>query len=292
MRLRTLAAVATLTATAALLTGCAAATPAATSRDVSSVPHTAAATASPSAAPAAAQLTQAQVDALPRLTFDTVVPGLIADTTSDHVLDNNVYRLAAPVIVYGDQGQTPVGVLLTRTSVEQQPYLTRIVERRGDWARVLTPNRKTLPSKDPSAPAQTSGWIQYSRLVVDHVATQSVQIDLATRQLSILDASGSVVESHPVSVGATATPTPAVTTILANRYQDPNQAAEGVINLLDVHSTTEDTPLEGGSNGTIALHGFPTSTGQAISHGCVRLDAAGAAAVGKLPLGTIVTIVP
>ena len=282
-----------------LLTGCSTPAHTATAHYVASPRTTTAPTPAPTTTTAPVkELTQAEVDALPRLSYSTVVPGLIGDDVTQRVEDGEAYRLAAPTIVYSDLGRwTPVGVLTTHTSIAGQPFLTVVAERSADgsWARILTPSRKTLPSQDAHAPAQTSGWVPASVLVADHPLNFRVEVGLAEREARVVTTDGTarVVGDFKISVGKPGTETPIGTTILSNRYTDPSQTADGVINLLQIHSAAEDSPLDGGTNGVIAAHAFPDAQKQlAVSHGCIRLSRAAADAAAQLPLGTVIEIVP
>ena len=118
-----------------------------------------------------------------------------------------------------------------------------------------------------------------------------IEISVSKQTLSIIT-DGGATRSFAVGVGTPGTPTPTnVTGYLQARYTDPDQGqTEHRIQLTSLHATAADEPYEGDDGGLIGIH-FQQDSSGAISHGCVRMDAAGIAAVDALPRGTLVTVV-
>ncbi|WP_196830624.1 L,D-transpeptidase [Frigoribacterium sp. CG_9.8] len=63
------------------------------------------------------------------------------------------------------------------------------------------------------------------------------------------------------------------------------------IQLASLHSSAADEPYGGNDGGLIGVHYNPVATGD-VSHGCVRLSKEAITAVNRLPLGTLINIVP
>jgi lipoprotein-anchoring transpeptidase ErfK/SrfK len=167
-----------------------------------------------------------------------------------------------------------------------------VVQRFHDWAEVLLPARKTLPSKVPGSPAQTVGWIPASDLVADHALPEKIVISTARQTLDIVSTATEAVErSYPVSTGADGMPSPTGTTYIQARYSDAqNQHGEGVINLLAIHIVEADS-VYGDGAGLVALHAQPAAGTADRSHGCIRLDdPAAETVISAMPLGTVVKI--
>jgi lipoprotein-anchoring transpeptidase ErfK/SrfK len=161
------------------------------------------------------------------------------------------------------------------------PRALLVVDRAPGWVRVQLPIR----------PNGSAGWVPED--AVDLVAgDHRVEVDLAARRLTVFDGDEVVLET-PVAVGAPDAPTPTGTFALIDRLQspDPNSPYGPFALGLSAHS---DTFSEfAGGDGQIGIHGTddPSSIGQPVSHGCVRVpnDVVTLLATA-LPLGTPVTI--
>ncbi len=127
---------------------------------------------------------------------------------------------------------------------------------------------------------------------------QSVQVAAwrsanRTAWASKLSVGDAVVLETPVAVGAPDAPTPTGTFAVIDRLQSPDPASPyGPFALgLSAHS---DTFSEfAGGDGQIGIHGTddPSSIGQAVSHGCVRVPNDVVARLAELlPLGTPVIV--
>jgi lipoprotein-anchoring transpeptidase ErfK/SrfK len=251
--------------------------------------HTRSATPTKSAAPYTAPTADA-IAALPEARYDAVVPGLLAfrAKTVPAAMDA-VDTIAADAPLYASDRTTPVARLAAKNFLGQDTVVVP-VRVDGPWSLVLTPARRALPSKDPSAPAQTSAWIRSDLLHRAQQLSDHIVVDVKAQTVSIVDSSGSVKQKFSAGVGANGTPTPTGIGYMEARYLDPAQDQTVYpIGLTSLHSSAADEPFGGSDGGLIGIHYEPTHSG-AVSHGCVRLDGPSIAALNQLPLGTPVVM--
>jgi lipoprotein-anchoring transpeptidase ErfK/SrfK len=165
---------------------------------------------------------------------------------------------------------TPLTLLLT-------PGIT---QTGGGWLQVF------LPTK----PNGSTGWIPASEVKVQGDPYRLV-VTQSTHQLNIYNFSN-LERSYPVAVGAPDTPTPLGTYYITELLKTTNPGVYGDYAYgLSGHSPTL-TDFDG-YDAEIGLHGTgdPSSIGQSVSHGCVRLNNADVdALVPVLPLGTPIEI--
>jgi lipoprotein-anchoring transpeptidase ErfK/SrfK len=240
-------------------------------------------------------LPSAEIEALPEARYNAVIAGLMAATDPSADAGRSAaiaYSIGTDTPIYGVDRITPVG----RFGVNDflgGPTVVVPIEMDGDWARVLTPARKVLPSESGgSAPAQTAGWIRAEALIDPTPLPRRILVSIAGQTLTIV-AGETVEQTFRVGVGMPSTPTPhGVTGYLQARYLDPAQnQARHPVQLTSLHSTTADEPFGGSDGGLIGMHYERTATG-AVSHGCIRLSSTAIEAVDALPLGTPISIVP
>jgi lipoprotein-anchoring transpeptidase ErfK/SrfK len=170
---------------------------------------------------------------------------------------------------------------LPATTEFGSPRARLVVDEAPRWVEVQLPIR----------PNGSTGWVRET--AVDLVAGEHrVEVDLAARHLTVFEDDRVVLET-PVAVGAPDAPTPTGTFAIVDLLQSPDPSGSyGPFALgLSAHS---DTFSEfAGGDGQIGIHGTddPSSIGQAVSHGCVRVpnDIVGVLAQ-LLPLGTPVTV--
>ncbi|WP_348787207.1 L,D-transpeptidase [Leifsonia sp. NPDC080035] len=237
-------------------------------------------------------LTSRQVIVLPAAVYKAVVHGLL--TAPADISDVTAYTLRKDAPLYGADRSTPIA-RLPMLDFLAEPTVVDVVRTDGPWALALTPARSILPSKATAtapATAQTAAWLPTSYLQEPRKLTGRVEISVSARTLSILTP-GSAAQTFTVGVGTPETPTPTgVTGYLQARYTDADQdQTDHRIQLTSLHATGADEPYGGHDGGLIGIHFQETSSG-AVSHGCIRMDAAGVQAVDALPLGTLVTVVP
>ena len=119
-----------------------------------------------------------------------------------------------------------------------------------------------------------------------------INVDLAARTLTVLEDGEPVIET-PIAIGAPGSPTPTGTFPVIDRLQAPNPDGEYGPISLGLGGFSDTYSEFAGGNGQIGIHGTndPSSIGQAVSHGCVRVPNEVTLQLGELiPLGTPVTI--
>ncbi len=226
----------------------------------------------------------------PEARYDAVIPQLSEWAFS--VTAATVYSLQTDASLYDNPGGRAIATLPARNFLRTATIVVG-VDRVGEWERVLTPARQSLPSaKMGAAPAQTSGWIKVSSLTPVQQLKASIVISLSARTLSIVTGS-KIKKVFAAGVGAAGTPTPTgVTGYLQARYLDPGQEQSRYpVQLTSLHSSAADEPFGGNDGGLIGIHYEKNASG-AQSHGCVRLPTMAIEAVNAMPLGTLVTISP
>jgi lipoprotein-anchoring transpeptidase ErfK/SrfK len=154
---------------------------------------------------------------------------------------------------------------------------------RGAWYEIYLPMR----------PNGATGWIR-ARDVSVRLNPYRIEIDLSRNRLTVLD-SGQKIMGEPVAAGTGGTPTPTglfYTTILVKPL-DPGGAYGPFAYGLSAYSEVLFTFA--GGDGQVAIHGTndPSSIGNDVSHGCIRMNNAAITKMSKfLPLGTPVDIRP
>lgn len=149
------------------------------------------------------------------------------------------------------------------------------------WYQVLLPRR----------PNGSTGWVRADSVRLVPVADR-VDVDLSRRELRVL-AGGRVERRFPVAIGAKGTPTPTGRFYVTAKLRPPRISPVFGSWALALSAWSPVLDQFGTGDGQIALHGThsPASLGQAVSHGCVRLDDRAVVELAKLlPLGTPVTI--
>ncbi|MET4782476.1 L,D-transpeptidase [Glaciihabitans sp. UYNi722] len=232
-------------------------------------------------------LTAPALAALPEARYDAVIAGLVPSALGSA---DAAYSIAADIPVYAADRKTAVARLAAKNFLGE-PTVVVPVARDRDWARVLTPARRALPSANGgTAPAQTAGWIRIDALIDPVPLTRRIEVSIAAQTMSIV-AGDTIEQRFRVGIGTPDAPTPQhVTGYLQARYLDAaqNQSTHPV-QLTSLHSSASDEPLGGGDGGLIGVHYERTATG-AVSHGCIRLPSEAIEAVNALSLGTLVTI--
>ena len=226
---------------------------------------------------------------LPAAVYDAVLPGLVPWTEPSADAITRTATITADVPLYGEDRDEPVGRLLAEDFLDN-PTTVVPVATDGLWTLVLTPARVQLPSKaGDDAPAQSAGWVR-TDVLEDGVALDSkVAVSESEQTLTVTRGDQSVV--YDVGVGTAEAPTPiGVTGYLQARYLDPSQGQSTYpIQLTSLHSTAADEPYQGDDGGLIGAH-YSNAAAGSVSHGCIRLTHAAAAALNQLPLGTPITI--
>jgi lipoprotein-anchoring transpeptidase ErfK/SrfK len=170
---------------------------------------------------------------------------------------------------------------LAPTTSFGSPRTLLVLDEQDGWAQVQVPVR----------PNGTTGWIP-----VDDVqllaGRHRVEVDLASRHLTVYEDDAVVLET-PVAIGSPDAPTPTGTFAIVDSLQSPNPDGDYGPRALGVGGYSTTFSEFAGGDGQIGIHGTndPSSIGQAVSHGCVRVPNDVITRLADiLPLGTPVTI--
>ncbi len=187
----------------------------------------------------------------------------------------------ADVPVYSDPSASEATSVVPAFTEFGFPSVFLVLEESDDRLHVLLPTR----------PNGATGWIARDALELREVDAE-VRIDLTARTLQLVEA-GAVIVETPIAIGAPDAPTPTgrfyVTDLLDTGEPDGPYGpyAVGLSGHSDVLTDF------GGGDGQVGIHGTndPSSIGQAVSHGCIRVPNEIAAMLAtSLPLGTPVVI--
>jgi lipoprotein-anchoring transpeptidase ErfK/SrfK len=189
-------------------------------------------------------------------------------------------RTSQPLPIYAARGDaSPVGVLQGTTEFGTIRVVL-VLKQKGQWLKVRLPDR----------PNGSVGWIRESDVELRSV-TDAVDIDLEARTLR-WTRDGELVLETPIAVGASDTPTPRGRFYVTDLLDTPDGGSYGPF-AAGVAAHSDELSEFGNGDGQIGVHGTsdPTSIGQAVSHGCVRVPNEVIAQLATtLPLGTPVTI--
>jgi lipoprotein-anchoring transpeptidase ErfK/SrfK len=187
------------------------------------------------------------------------------------------------VAVYSspDAAAAPVSTLSAQTEY-QLPRSFLAFDQYQDWLHVYLPTR----------PNDATGWIKASEVSVSKPLEYQIKVTLADHKLTLLH-NGVVQFEVPAAIGTDENPTPTGSFY----YTDPldlatqPDTAYGVFAIgLSGHSNTLSEFA--GGDGQIAIHGTndPSTIGESVSHGCVRVNNDVILKLAQLPLGTPVVI--
>jgi hypothetical protein len=172
-------------------------------------------------------------------------------------------RGALPVYASED-ASTPTATLPDKTFFGS-PTTVDVLEWQGaggSWLRVPLPTR----------PNGSTGFVHASDVTLSRF-DHRVDVDINARRLRVGDGNGSIVLDTPVAVGSAENPTPTGAFFVTDVIDTTDDGgAYGPFALgLSAHSNTL-TEFAGG-DGAIGIHGTndPSSIGNAVSHGCVRV---------------------
>ncbi len=151
----------------------------------------------------------------------------------------------------------------------------------SDWVEVRLPQR----------PNESFGWVRASDVTIERLDV-IVRVDLQQRQLTIVD-HGVQTTMQTIAVGSEDNPTPTGTFFITDKIDTANDEGAYGPFAIGLSAYSETLSEFAGGNGQIGIHGTnePTSIGQAVSHGCVRLpNEIITMLANELPLGTMVVI--
>jgi lipoprotein-anchoring transpeptidase ErfK/SrfK len=197
------------------------------------------------------------------------------------VESSRVARPGSDAPVHAAPGSLGVLQVLRARNELGSPLALLVLDERDGWLEVALPTR----------PNASTGWIRADGVEVREVTT-AVQVDLDARTLTVTDG-GRQVLTTPVAVGHRDTPTPRGAWYVTDRLDtdDPGGSYGPFAFGLSVHSGVL-TDFAGG-DGQVGIHGtnVPSSIGQAVSNGCIRVPNDVVSKLADLlPLGTPVVV--
>lgn len=195
-------------------------------------------------------------------------------------VERTTARTSAPLAVFAARGdEQAVGILSPATEFGT-PRVLFVLKHKGTWLKVRLPDR----------PNGAIGWVRTDDVELRTVRDR-IEVDLAARVLRWTRAGTTVLES-PIAIGAPGTPTPTGATYITDLLDTPDGGGYGPYAVgLALHS--DEISEFGGGDGQIGIHGTadPSSIGQAVSHGCVRVPNEVITQLAtSVPLGTPVVI--
>ena len=159
-----------------------------------------------------------------------------------------------------------------------------VTAQQPGWVEVLVPGR----------PTGARAWLEVEAAadLELRAVTTRIEVDLAARTLTLFD-DGEVVLTTPVAVGAADSPTPTGFFSVTDKLDTQN--ADGAYGpyAIGLSGRSEVLTEFGGGDGQIGIHGTndPSSIGQDVSHGCIRVPNEVISQLNELlPLGTPVVV--
>jgi lipoprotein-anchoring transpeptidase ErfK/SrfK len=214
-------------------------------------------------------------------TLPKVASGLSASYTAAPLRSATTKGGDVPVYAAPDANAAPTTSLSPQTEYTL-PRSFLAFDQYQDWLHVYLPTR----------PNSATGWIKESDVTVSPPLEYQIKVSLAEHKVTLLH-NGAVELEAPAAIGTAENPTPTGTFY----YTDPldlatePDTAYGVFAIgLSGHSNTLSEFA--GGDGQIAIHGTndPSTIGQDVSHGCVRVNNDVILKLAALPLGTPVVI--
>jgi lipoprotein-anchoring transpeptidase ErfK/SrfK len=214
-------------------------------------------------------------------TLPKVASGLSASYTAAPLRSATTKGGDVPVYAAPDASAAPTSSLSAQTEYTL-PRSFLAFDQYQDWLHVYLPMR----------PNSSTGWIKETDVTVSQPLEYQIKVSLAEHKVTLLH-NGAVELEAPAAIGTAENPTPTGTFY----YTDPldlatqPDTAYGVfaIGLSGYSNTLSEFA---GGDGQIAIHGTndPSTIGQDVSHGCVRVNNDVILKLAALPLGTPVVI--
>lgn len=191
-----------------------------------------------------------------------------------------VARPTQPVSVFAEPGGAPVATLAATTEFGS-PRALLVLDQGDGWLQVALPTR----------PNGSTGFIAAEGVDVRSVDL-TVHVSIDRRRLTVVDGDEVVLDT-PVAVGADDTPTPTGSFFVTDKLDtgDPAGAYGPFAFGLSAHSDVLTSFGDG--DGQIGIHGTsdPSSVGEAVSNGCIRVPNDVAVQLNDLlPLGAPVVV--
>ena len=223
----------------------------------------------------------------PRASETTTAAATIATepaATGVQPVDGLVATAKGELAVYASTAATTPASTLPAQTEFGSPMTVRVVGwdgTEGEWLEVLLPVR----------PNGSRGFVRQADVELAHVE-YAVDVDLATRTLRVFEGDALVLETA-VAIGAEENPTPTGDFYVTDVLDTGDDGSAYGRKALGVAAHSTELSEFGGGDGQIGIHGTnqPSSIGQAVSHGCVRVPNDIVTQLAQnLPLGTPVTI--
>jgi lipoprotein-anchoring transpeptidase ErfK/SrfK len=207
-----------------------------------------------------------------------------SSTTASEAVEHGpalVARPAGDVPVFAAPGDGQPTTTLPATTDFGSARVLLVVDQQEGWLEVALPTR----------PNGSTGWIPAEGVDIEEVPYELV-VDVSDRTVTLLDG-GETVLSTPAAVGTPDLPTPTGDFYLTDKLATGEDGAYGPF-ALGVSAHSEVLTEFAGGDGQVGIHGTndPSSIGQPVSHGCVRVaNDVITRLADLLPLGTPVTVV-
>jgi lipoprotein-anchoring transpeptidase ErfK/SrfK len=173
--------------------------------------------------------------------------------------------------------------ILDSPTAEAAPlvFLVSDTKQFPTWLRVYLPNR----------PNGSQGWIHASAVTLT-ADDYLVHVQLKAHVLTVFMGTNKVM-STPIGEGRSVLPTPTGTYYIIDLLRQPDPTGAYGPFAFGTSAYSDVLTSFGGGPGEIGIHGTdePSSVGESVSHGCIRVeDATITRLAGLLPLGTPVII--
>jgi hypothetical protein len=216
------------------------------------------------------------------VTEDTV--GTEPVSTGVQPVDGLIATAKGDLAVYASTAATTPASTLPALTEFGSPTTVRVVEWEGadgEWLDVLLPVR----------PNGARGFVRGADVELAQVDL-AVDVDLATKTLRLFDADALVLETA-IAIGSDENPTPVGEFFVTDVLDTGDAGSAYGLYALGLSAFSLSLSEFAGGDGQIGIHGTnqPSSIGQAVSHGCVRVPNDVVTQLAQsLPLGTPVSI--
>lgn len=179
-------------------------------------------------------------------------------------------HIAAPVVGRARPGAGARTKLPAFTPWTLTPSVYMVTEAQdvggARWVRIQLPLR----------PNGRSAWVREDQVVLKQTRTW-IRVSTAKRTVTVF-VGGKKRKVFPASVGTGGTPTPKGLFAIYDPVPTGGLLGPKIL-VLTAHSNVLKTFA--GGDGTVGIHGWPSTVGQAASHGCIRMSRSGVATLSS-----------
>ena len=203
---------------------------------------------------------------------------------SDVAVSNLVATANGDLAVYAAANDSQPSSTLPALTEFGSPTTVRVLAQNADASWLLV----SLPTR----PNGSTGYVKADDVTLATI-DRAVDVDLAARVLRVVDFGGNVILETTVAIGSEQNPTPTGNFYVTDLLDTGNDGGAYGPYALGISAHSDTLSEFGGGDAQIGLHGTnqPSSIGQAVSHGCVRLPNDVIVQLAEsLPLGTPVRI--